>query len=420
MPIVGVVLAYGFACTSCHRPRRPPRAFCCPSCLDLDSEPIVQQPLDARYMDEALRLGAYALGRTAPNPSVGAVVVNDASIVGRGWTQPAGAAHAEVGALAEAGAQARGATLYVTLEPCCHYGRTPPCVDAIIQAGITRCVVGIQDPFPAVSGRGIARLRAAGITVDVGLRTFEASELHAGFFSRVHSGRPLVRAKYAMSLDGRIATRSGNSKWITGTVARRHAHVLRDQTDAIVVGAGTVRSDNPRLTTRLSDEFAGAGGAHHPLRLVLDGRGVTAPSARIYAKDLPGSTLAVTTPCASRDWLDALASNGVDHLVCGGGPTVDIERLLQDLGQRGVNQLLVEGGGRILGAFFDARLVDRVAAFIAPVVIGGSTAPGPVGGVGAERVAEAWHLGNLRTRVLGEDLLIEGTVIAPMTGTVED
>jgi diaminohydroxyphosphoribosylaminopyrimidine deaminase/5-amino-6-(5-phosphoribosylamino)uracil reductase len=394
--------------------------FCCPGRLKLDSEPTVQHSLDAKYMDEALQLGTSALGRTSPNPSVGAVVVNDTRVVGRGWTQPVGQAHAEIEALGEAGERARGAALYVTLEPCCHYGRTPPCVDAIIRAGINRCVVAIQDPFPAVSGEGIARLRAAGLTVDVGLQKFEASELHAGFVFRVRSGRPLVRAKFAMSLDGRIATRMGNSKWITGTVARRHAHVLRDQADAVVVGAGTVRSDDPRLTTRLSDEFAGAGGAHHPLRIVLDGRGVTLPSARIYSKDLPGTTLVVTTPRASRAWLDALASQGVEHLICGQGPNVDLGLVLQILGQRGINEVLVEGGGRVLGSFFDAGLVDRVAAFIAPVVIGGSTAPGPVGGVGAERVAEAWRLGNLRTRVLGEDLLVEGTVVAPMTGTVED
>lgn len=370
-------------------------------------------------MDEALQLGASALGRTAPNPAVAAEVVNATGVVGRGWTQPVGQAHAEIEALREAGERARDASLYVTLEPCCHYGRTPPCVDAIIRAGINRCVVAVRDPSSTVSGKGIARLQQAGINVEVGLRESEAIELHAGFFTRVRLGRPLVRAKYAMSLDGRIATRTGNSKWITGPVARRHAHVLRDQSDAIVIGAETVGIDNPSLTTRLPEEFTGAGGVHHPLRIVLDGRGMTLPSARIYARDLPGTTLVATTSHAPSAWLDALAILGVDHIVCGEGPAVDIELLLQDLGQRGTNEVLVEGGGRILGAFFDAGLVDRVAAFIAPVVIGGSTAPGPVGGAGVERVAEAWRLEKLRTRVLGKDLLMEGTVSTPASTSEE-
>lgn len=373
----------------------------------------MQSALDATYMDEALQLGASALGRTAPNPAVGAVVVNNTRIVGRGWTQPAGQAHAEIEALREAGEKARDASLYVTLEPCCHYGRTPPCVDAIIRAGINHCVVAVHDASFAVAGKGIARLQEAGINVEVGLREAEAIELHAGFFTRVRLGRPLVRAKYAMSLDGRIATQTGNSKWITGLIARRYAHVLRDQADAIVVGSGTVRSDNPSLTTRLPEEFTGADGVHHPLRIVLDGRGTTSPSARVYCEDLPGHTLVATTRLAPRGWLDDLAGQGVDHLVCGEGPAVDIERLLQILGQRGMNEVLLEGGGRILGAFFDAGLVDRVAAFIAPVVIGGSTAPGPVGGTGVERVAEAWRIEKLRTRVLGNDLLMEGTVSTP-------
>lgn len=375
--------------------------------------------LDTVYMDEALQLGASALGRTAPNPSVGAVVANDSGIVGQGWTQPAGQAHAEISALAEAGERAQGATLYVTLEPCAHYGRTPPCVPAIIGAGITRCVVAVQDPSPAVSGAGIAWLRNTGITVDVGLRETEASELHAGFFTRVLLGRPLVRAKYAMSLDGRIATRTGNSKWITGSIARRYVHVLRDQTDAIVIGAGTVQSDDPSLTTRLPDELAGGGGAHHPLRIVLDGRGTTSPSARIYGEDLPGATLVATTSQASPAWLDALASQGVEHVVCGQGLTADIDLLLQTLGRRGMNEVLVEGGGRVLGSVFDAGLVDRVAAFLAPLVIGGASAPGPIGGTGAGRVTDGWRIGNLRTRSLGGDLLLEGMVSAPVIGTEE-
>jgi diaminohydroxyphosphoribosylaminopyrimidine deaminase/5-amino-6-(5-phosphoribosylamino)uracil reductase len=223
-----------------------------------------------------------------------------------------------------------------------------------------------------------------------------------------------------MSLDGRIATRTGNSKWITGPIARRHGHVLRDQTDAIVVGAGTVGIDNPSLTTRLPEEFTGAGGVHHPLRIVLDGRGATSPSARIYATGRPGKTLVVTTSQASPAWLEALARNGVDQLMCGEGPRVDIDQLFQALGQRGLNDVLVEGGSRVLDSLFNAGVVDRVAAFLAPLVIGGSTAPGPVGGAGVERVAEAWRIDNLRTRVLGDDLLMEGIVSTPVSRAKED
>jgi len=378
-----------------------------------------QHPQDEQFMQEALQLGVYALGRTAPNPSVGAVIVNHDEVVGRGWTQPVGEAHAEIVALREAGRKANGSTLYVTLEPCSHHGRTPPCIDAIIQARVARCVVAVEDPFALVSGQGIARLRAAGIRVDVGLHSPEAAELHAGYFMRIRNGRPLVRAKYAMTLDGRIATRTGNSQWITGPMARRHAHVLRDRSDAVLVGAGTVQSDDPSLTTRLPEEFTGDGGAHHALRIVLDGRGTTSPAATVYDAHLPGHTLVVTTAAASQEWLRAIGAHGGEPFVCGDGPVVDIERLLQELGRRGINELLVEGGGSIFGSFFNAGFVDRVAVFIAPIVIGGSTAPGPVGGEGVEVVAKAWRISSLQSRWLGGDLMLEGTVSGPPS-TVED
>lgn len=373
----------------------------------------MQHSLDARYMDEALLLGASALGHTAPNPSVGAVVVNNTRVVGRGWTQPVGQAHAEIEALDEAGERARQATLYITLEPCSHHGRTPPCVDAIIQAGITRCVVAAQDPSSAVSGKGIARLQEAGINVEVGLREAEARELSAGFFNRIRTGRPLVRAKYAMSLDGRIATRTGDSKWITGPLARRHAHVLRDRCDAVLVGAGTVRSDDPRLTTRLPDEFSGADGPHHPLRVVLDGQGTTSPTAKVYDATLPGRTLIFTTAAASREWLEVMTAHGTEYVVCGEGPMVDLVHALQELGRRGVNNLLVEGGAKVHGSLFQAGLVDRVAIFVAPILIGGSEAPGPIGGVGVAFIADARDISPIRLCAFGDDLLLEGPVSGP-------
>lgn len=371
-----------------------------------------RQPDDESFMRKALRLGHHALGRSTPNPAVGAVIVQHGEIVGRGWTLPAGGSHAEIVALRDAGARASGATLYITLEPCRHHGRTPPCTDAIIAAGIRRCVVAVEDPFPLVAGAGIAQLDAAGITVDVGLAAPEAADLHAGFFSRIRTGRPLVRAKYAMTLDGRIATGTGQSRWITGPAARRHAHVLRDRADALLVGAGTVLADDPALTTRLPTTATGAGGVHHPLRIVVDGRGASPLSARVYDPALPGRTRVATTAAAPADWLRELAACGIDHVICGSGPRVDLPALLDAFGELGLNEILVEGGGRLLGSFFDAGLVDRVAAFIAPVIVGGAEASGPVMGRGIATMAEAWRLSDTRFRTLGDDLLLEGTVRA--------
>lgn len=364
-------------------------------------------------MREALALARRALGRTAPNPAVGAVVVRDGAIVGRGSTRPAGGPHAEVTALAEAAHRTAGATLYVTLEPCCHYGRTPPCTDALVAAGIARCVVAVADPFPLVNGRGLARLQEAGLAVEVGLMAREATVVNAGFFARVRTGRPLVVAKYAMTLDGRIATRTGESRWITGEAARLAAHLLRDRSDAVAVGAGTVVTDDPLLTTRLPDELAGDGGPHHSLRVVVDGRGSSPLAARVFDPALPGRTLLATSRGANRKWLAALNERGIDHITCGEGPAVDLGLLLDRLAGRGINTVLVEGGGHLHGAFFDARLVDRVAAFVAPIVVGGAGALGPVGGQGAAVLAAAARLTDVRLRQLGEDLLVEGNVFHP-------
>lgn len=364
-------------------------------------------------MVEAMRLAGRALGRTAPNPAVGAVVVQSGAVVGSGSTQGPGQPHAEIMALRQAGTASRGATLYVTLEPCCHYGRTPPCTNAVIASEVTRCVVAVADPFPLVNGGGIARLRAAGITVDVGLMADEATELNAGYFTRVRTGRPLVVAKYAMTLDGRIATRTGHSRWITGQPARSASHRLRDRVDAIMVGAGTVTQDDPFLTTRLPDQCAGVGGPHHPLRIVVDGRGMSPLTARVFDPALPGRTLLATTTTAPPAWLATLAARGVEIELRGDGPSIDLGLLLDRLGHRGLNTLLVEGGSRLHGALFDATLVDRVAAFIAPVVVGGADSPGPVGGHGVTTMGEAVSLTDLRLRRLGDDLLVEANVVKP-------
>jgi len=368
---------------------------------------------DGWFMREAIVLARRALGRTAPNPAVGAVVVRDGLVVGLGWTSPPGGPHAEVVALADAGERAAGATLYVTLEPCCHHGRTPPCADAVAAAGVRRCVVAVVDPFPAVDGGGIARLRRAGVTVDVGTAARAAADLGAGFFTRLRTGRPLVTAKYAMTLDGRVATATGQSRWITGDVARRCVHLMRDRTDAIMVGAGTVVADDPALTTRLPAEQAGDGGPHHPLRVVVDGNGSSLLSARVFARDPAARVLVATTTRAPREWSASLAREGVEVLPLGDGPLVDLGALLDELGRRGVNTTLVEGGHRLHGSLFDAGLVDRVAAFVAPVVVGGAGAPGPVGGRGVESMTAAIRLAGVRVRRLGRDVLVEGAVVKP-------
>jgi len=372
---------------------------------------------DRRWMSEALALARRVLGRTAPNPAVGAVVVRGETIVGRGATAPPGGPHAEVTALRQAGRAAQGATLYVTLEPCAHHGRTPPCADAVAAAGIARCVAASRDPNPLVDGAGLARLAAAGVSVELGLLEEEATALNAGFFARVRTGRPLVVAKYAMSLDGRIATRTGQSRWITGEPARLEAHRLRDRADAILVGAGTVRADDPSLTTRLPAALAGEGGPHHPLRVVVDGRGTLPVAARVFSPDLPGATLVATTAAAGPGWRAALAERDVEAIVAGDGPRVDLPILLDCLGARGLNTLLVEGGAGIHGAFFDGGLVDRVAAFVAPVVVGGVAAPGPVGGRGVPAVAEGWRLRAPSLRRIGADLLLEGDVLPATDAT---
>ena len=364
---------------------------------------------DRAFMALALAEGARALGRTSPNPAVGAVLVRDGRIVGRGYTRPPGGPHAEIVALRDAGAAARGATLYVTLEPCAHYGRTPPCVEALIAAGVAEVQVALVDPFPLAAGRGLTRLREAGIRVAVGLGAPEARELHEGFFTRLATGRPHVTAKWAMTLDGRIATRTGHARWITGPAARREVHRLRDRVDGIVVGVGTVLADDPLLTTRLPDEEAGAGGPHHPLRIVLDSAGRTPPNARILRPDTPGRTLIACTAATPEARRAAWCARGADVLVVGGdGPQVDPQRLFAELGARGLNTLLVEGGGEILASCFAAGLVDRALAFVAPKLIGGRGAPGPLGGLGAPTMGGAYRLRDVVVRHFDDDLLIRG------------
>ncbi|MCM8748430.1 bifunctional diaminohydroxyphosphoribosylaminopyrimidine deaminase/5-amino-6-(5-phosphoribosylamino)uracil reductase RibD [Thermomicrobiaceae bacterium CFH 74404] len=374
---------------------------------------------DRRWMRRALALAWRAQGRVAPNPAVGAVLVREGEVVGEGATRPPGGSHAEIVALQQAGERARGATLYVTLEPCAHYGRTPPCVEALVAAGVRRVVVALLDPYPEVCGRGLARLRDAGIEVEVGLEADAAALVNAGYLKRLSTGLPEVTAKYAMTLDGRIATRSGHSRWITGELARREAHRLRDQHDAVLVGVGTVLADDPLLTVRLPPEEAGEGGPHHPLRVVVDSRARTPATAAMLHPDTPGRTLIACTASAPAERLAALEAAGAEVLILPGSEGgVDLVALLRALGERGVNRVLVEGGGRLLGRLFDLGLVDQVVAFIAPVLVGGCQAPGPVGGRGVATMDQAWRLQGVELCRLGPDVMVAGRLTVPPVSEV--
>jgi len=358
-------------------------------------------------MRRALELARQAEGRTSPNPMVGAVLVKNGQIVGEGYHHQAGGSHAEIKALRSAGDAARGARLYVNLEPCAHYGRTPPCTQALIHAGVSEVYYAVSDPNPLVQGKGHAQLEAAGIIVHKGLLEDEATLLNRPFFKFIATGKPFVIAKFAMSLDGKIATPQGESQWITSETSRQRGHQLRDITDAILVGAGTVLADDPQLTTRLP-----MADVHHPLRIVADSRGKVPLSARLYDPELPGKTVLATTSQCDPAHRAALKARGVDvwTLPANADGRVSLSALLDEIGRHGLLTVLVEGGSELLGSFFLEGFVDRVWAFIAPLIIGGQEAPGPVGGPGVEKLAQALRLRQIKTEVLDGDLWIQGDI----------
>ena len=356
-------------------------------------------------MARALELARGVEGTTNPNPPVGAVVVRDGRVVGEGATLPPGGPHAEVVALRKAGELAQGATLYVTLEPCSHHGRTPPCVDAVIGAGVSEVRVAIVDANPRVGGTGVELLRARGVVVEVGDGEAEAGVLAAPHAKFITVGRPLVTAKFAMSLDGKIATRTGDSKWITSEASRRYVHELRARSDAIMAGIGTVLADDPQLTARDAD---GTPLPRQPLRVIVDSSGRTPSDAALVAQ--PGETLVAVADAGSDSRL-GLEKAGAEVFTAGGPDgRVDLDELMDELGRREITSLLVEGGGTLLGALFDSGLVDRVVAFVAPVIIGGSSAVSAVGGDGVARMAEAARLSNVRIETIGDDVVVTGWV----------
>jgi len=360
------------------------------------------------YMGQALSLARLALGQASPNPAVGAVVVKEGVVVGQGYTQPPGSHHAEVLALKQAGEAARGGVMYVTLEPCCHYGRTPPCARAIISAGVSEVHMAMLDPNPLVSGRGKDELEGEGVKIYLGEHEEEAKEINEAYTKFITTGIPFVTAKFALSLDGKIATRKGDSRWISGREARKYVHCLRYTTDAIMAGVNTVLADDPRLTTRCC---GGRGGTarKQPLRVIVDGEGRTPLTARVFSQ--PGETLLALGRRATPKQKAAFAQAGAEILEL---PTaeglVDLERLLRALGEREITSILVEGGGVLFGSLFDRRLVDKVVAFIAPIIIGGVEAKTAVAGGGVDRVADSFRLERIRVGKFGDDLMISGYV----------
>jgi len=366
---------------------------------------------DGRAMEVALELARSCDYATSPNPMVGAVVVRDGEIVGRGRTAPAGGPHAEVTALREAGDAARGATLVVSLEPCCQHGRTPPCTEAVLAAGISRCVAAMIDPNPRVRGAGLERLRRAGVEVTVGLEAEAARLLNEQYLRWVTAGVPFVTAKFASSLDGRIATASGESRWITGETARRLGHLLRHRHDAVLVGVGTVLADDPELSTRLEGRTA-----RQPLRVVLDSRLSVPPAARVIGSD--GRCLIATTTGAPATARLALETAGARVVAFNPGADgrVPIGEVLALLADEEHISVLVEGGARVHGSVFDQELADRVVAHIAPRIVGGEGAPCVVAGRGVATLAAATPLTGVTVERAGDDIVVSGYCVRRESG----
>jgi diaminohydroxyphosphoribosylaminopyrimidine deaminase/5-amino-6-(5-phosphoribosylamino)uracil reductase len=359
---------------------------------------------DRRHMERALELAAKGFGRTSPNPMVGAVVVGDGGVVGEGWHRRAGEPHAEVEALREAGSEAGGATLYTTLEPCCHHGRTPPCTEAVLKAGVSRVVVAMEDPNPEVNCRGIEALRAAGVEVQTGLLKKKAKRLNTPYVKFITQGLPYVTVKMALSLDGKIATATGESRWVTGVESRRMVHHFRNYTDAVLIGIGTVLADDPRLNVRV--KFPDV---RHPQKVIVDSKARMPTRGRTITEE-PRTVVAVS-PKASLSRITSLEEAGARVEVINGSPVrVDMRGLMKRLAELDIVTVLVEGGGGVAGSLFEAGLVDEVVAFVAPVIIGGLHAPGPVGGRGVERMIDAHRLVDVTYEQVGDDLMIRGRV----------
>jgi len=360
---------------------------------------------DERMMRRALELAARGLGQVSPSPLVGCVIASrSGKIVGEGFYIYEQVRHAETIALEQSGAQARGATAYVTLEPHAHHGRTPPCTEALIEAGIARVVVPIEDPNPLVSGKGFAHLRAAGVEVQRGLLEREAIRLNEAYIHSMRHARPFVHLKLACSLDGKIATRTGDSRWITGEQSRARVHQLRHQYDAILIGAGTATADNPLLTDR-----SGKARRRPLVRVVLDESLRLSPDSQLVMTARESPLLVYSSERADSAAVSALEARGVEVIRDASGGR-DLRAVLQELDERSIQSVLVEGGANVAGAFLDADLIDRASFFIAPIVIGGRDAPTAVGGTGAQRIADAANLHNVELIQRGRDIEVTGII----------
>lgn len=359
------------------------------------------QPDDHRYMELALDLARRAEGRTSPNPRVGAVLVREGEIVGQGFHLGPGHPHAEAEALRHAGERARGATLYVTLEPCCHHGHTPPCTDAVIAAGVRRVVTPLEDPNPIVAGQGLRVLREAGIEVERGPMQAEAEELNAPYLTWRRLGRPLVTAKWAGALCGHVAAYTGESRYLTGEDALREVHRMRAEADAVMVGVGTVRADDPELTVRFVP-------GENPVRVVIDSRLRTPPEARLLHQN--GRVIIFCGRSAPEDRRLALADLA-EIIPLPGDGRLPLEDALRELARRDITSVLAEGGPRLFGSLFDGGLVDRVAAFFAPLVLGGKDSPAAVLGQGVASPGGALRFRDRRWQPFGNDMCFFGTVL---------
>jgi len=357
---------------------------------------------DQKWMRVALKQAELGLGRTAPNPCVGAVIVKNGELVGKGYHRKAGGPHAEVEAIRDAGEAAIGATCLVTLEPCCFHGRTPACTDALIRAGVSRVVFAVRDPNPKVAGRGSQILQEAGIEVKAGVCEEDAAFLNRHFFHFIQEKTPFVTWKYAMTADGKIATHTGESKWITGVEARKEVQHLRFISDAILVGAGTVRADNPALTLRLEGE------PKELLRVILDDRKGLGPNFEVFQSGETRPTMLFSNFDYCSSDLQSFNKQGVE-VVSSPGPH-ELRAILETLARRDIVHLMVEGGSQVLGSFLAERLVQEIWAFIGSKLIGGQAAPGPVGGLGVSDLSDAMKLSPFETRQSGLDVLVKYTV----------
>ncbi len=356
---------------------------------------------DEQWMRRALRLAERGRGRTSPNPMVGAILVKDGRVVGEGYHAKAGEAHAEIIALERAGEEARGATLYLNLEPCAHFGKTPPCAPRVVEEGVKRVAIGMQDPNSLVRGKGIEILRKAGLDVVVGILEEECRRLNEAFCKYILQKVPFVILKVAATLDGKIATRSGDSKWISGEASRRLVHRLRNQVDGILVGIGTVLKDNPLLTTRFR-------GGKDPYRIVLDSRLRIPEEAKVIGTS-PSKVIIAVTESASRERIEKFEKKGVRILIFDSKEgRVDLKSCLSKLGEMGIMSLLVEGGSHINGSFLDEGLIDKLLLFLSPKVIGDQQAPGIFGGKGVSDLQEAVALKEIMSKKIGEDILLQG------------